>query len=424
MSKADKKVVSDTWRAAVEGVQRFLSSDAKWDEVLLRAQRELVPEAARRVQFLGSGVIRNLGLLESLLGRLYKKKPKKKALAVLLVSLWEWREADAEHRPKVVHHAVEQSKQVLSLGEARFINAVMRQFESLPEVVAGEDVASLAEYYSHPLWLVKRLAKQMEPERLKAWLAWNQQVPEASVCWLSREAVPSALKPTPWEGFYHFDAKLWPEVTAWIDAGKAYIQDPSTRIGSSLLSQDAGPEVLDLCAAPGGKSVQLMRRLRGREGLRLTALDVPGKRFERMQANLDRYASSMGVPVTCIATDLLKGASEKIAEASVDVIYLDVPCSNTGVLQRRPDAKWRLKPENHEQLAELQAAMLDRAWTWLKPGGSLVYSTCSVDRRENEGQVEAFCERCASATLVSGQTWYPDETGHDGCGAFLLQRKS
>jgi len=422
MSKTDKIGVSGSWTAAVDAVARFLGSDAKWDELLLKEQQKLDVEAARRVQYLGSGVVRNLGLLEYQLGKLYRKKPKKKALAALLVTLWEWKDADEAHRPKVVHHAVEQAKRVLSTGEARFLNAVMRRFAELPDPPCDGGAPSLAIRYSHPRALVERMAKQLGREGLQAWLEWNQKVPEVALCWLSREAVPEGLKPTPWDHFYHFENALWPQVTRWLDAGKAYIQDPSTRVGPSLLPEDAGVELLDLCAAPGGKSVQLMHRMRGKSGVRLTSVDVPGKRFERMQENLDRYASSLGVPVTCLSMDLLDEADVRIEGASKDVIYLDVPCSNTGVLQRRPDAKWRLDSENLEQLLDMQSKMLDRAWHLLKPGGYLVYSTCSIDHVENEDQVRAFCERCDDAKLLSGRTWYPFDTGHDGCGAFLVQR--
>ena len=178
--------------------------------------------------------------------------------------------------------------------------------------------------------------------------------------------------------------------------------------------------VLDLCAAPGGKSIQLLQRITAPGGL-LVSVDVPGVRFQRLQENLDRYQKS-GIEKFQVAADVLDLQAANLPQATFDVVYLDVPCSNTGVLQRRPDAKWRQSESMGSELTALQGALLKSASRFVARGGALIYSTCSVNVEENQGVVEQFVEEANEGFLLEKQAVsLPWQSGHDGAGVFLLR---
>src|SRR5690606_2602894 len=147
--------------------------------------------------------------------------------------------------------------------------------------------------------------------------------------------------------------------------------------------------VLDLCSAPGGKTLQLAGRV-GPEDV-VVAVDLPGPRLERLRKNLSRYpqikVKAVGAAVTRLVPEDLVAQE---APAAYDAVLIDVPCSNTGVLRHRVDAKWRLKPSDLEALPRLQLALLRRAAACVRPGGRMVYSTCSLEAEENEDVIAAF----------------------------------
>ena len=157
------------------------------------------------------------------------------------------------------------------------------------------------------------------------------------------------------------------------DAGLWWVQDLAASLPARLLGAGEGRRVLDLCAAPGGKTLQLAAA-----GWQVTALDASAKRLERMQANLDRT----GLSADLVAADALTWEPD----AAFDAVLIDAPCTATGTCRRHPDVLHRIGPRQIAELAELQAALLARAAAWVKPGGSLVYAVCSLERAEGEEQ--------------------------------------
>ncbi|GHA07897.1 RsmB/NOP family class I SAM-dependent RNA methyltransferase [Novosphingobium arvoryzae] len=157
------------------------------------------------------------------------------------------------------------------------------------------------------------------------------------------------------------------------DAGAWWVQDLAASLPARLLGPGAGRRVLDLCAAPGGKTLQLAAA-----GWHVTALDASAKRLERMQANLDRT----GLSADLVAADALTWEPG----APFDAVLIDAPCTATGTCRRHPDVLHRIGPRQIAELAELQAALLARAIAWVKPGGRLVYAVCSLERAEGEEQ--------------------------------------
>ena len=163
-------------------------------------------------------------------------------------------------------------------------------------------------------------------------------------------------------------------------SGEWWVQDISASIPARLLGQGNGRHVLDLCAAPGGKTMQLASA-----GFAVTAVDASESRLARLRENLERTKLQAEIK----AADVMKWSPP----AQVDAILLDAPCSATGIFRRHPDVLHRVRPRAIAELAEGQKAMLTRAAGWLKPGGTLVYSVCSLEPEEGEQVLQAFLEK-------------------------------
>jgi 16S rRNA (cytosine967-C5)-methyltransferase len=159
--------------------------------------------------------------------------------------------------------------------------------------------------------------------------------------------------------------------------GRWWVQDIAASMPARLLGPDGGRSALDLCAAPGGKTMQLAAA-----GWKVTAVDVSQSRLARLSDNLART----GLAAKAVVADVMAWRPE----APVDAILLDAPCSATGIFRRHPDVLHRVRPKIIAELAKTQAAMLARAADWLKPGGSLVYSVCSLEPEEGEQVAEDF----------------------------------
>jgi 16S rRNA (cytosine967-C5)-methyltransferase len=172
------------------------------------------------------------------------------------------------------------------------------------------------------------------------------------------------------------------------DEGDWWVQDLAASLPARMLGEGEGRTALDLCAAPGGKTMQLAAA-----GWQVTAVDQSRARMERLAANLART----GLTARQVVADLLSWEPD----APVDAILLDAPCSATGIFRRHPDVIHRVNPRLIGEMAELQARLLERAWHWLRPSGTLVYATCSLEPAEGEAQIAALMAAAGDAlTLV------------------------
>jgi 16S rRNA (cytosine967-C5)-methyltransferase len=168
--------------------------------------------------------------------------------------------------------------------------------------------------------------------------------------------------------------------------GAWWVQDIAASLPARLIGNGEGRTVLDLCAAPGGKTMQLAAA-----GWQVTSIDSSGKRIERLEHNLHRT----GLSAHIVKADVMHWQPKE----SVDAILLDAPCSATGTMRRHPDVLYRIGMKQINELAALQSAMLDRVTAWLKPGGTLVYATCSLEPHEGESQAAAFLSRHKDFTV-------------------------
>ena len=164
--------------------------------------------------------------------------------------------------------------------------------------------------------------------------------------------------------------------------GDWWVQDLASTLPVRAMGEGKGRTALDLCAAPGGKTMQLAAA-----GWKVTALDLSAKRMALLESNLERT----GLSADNIVADIRKWDSD----AQFDAVLLDAPCSATGTFRRHPDVLHRIGARQITELAELQSSLLDHAVRWVKPGGSLVYATCSLEPEEGEAQAEAFLARHA-----------------------------
>ncbi|KFN44063.1 16S rRNA (cytosine(967)-C(5))-methyltransferase RsmB [Arenimonas oryziterrae] len=316
------------------------------------------------------------------------------------------------------------------------VNALLRRAtrEALPVS------ADLAERSSHPDWLVAALMRDWPEDAERVLAANNQPAP----LWLrvnprvvSREAYYKLLpdpdgcvsQPAFPAQALRIDAHLSPEaLPGWRD-GSVAVQDGAAQLAVEALAPQTGERVLDACAAPGGKSAQIIETI-GERG-HLLALDIDERRLRKVRATLRR----LQLEAANIAL--------KVADASdpspwwdgvpFDAVLLDAPCSATGIIRRQPDVKWHRREDDIPALVALQARLLEGLWAVLKPGGRLLYSTCSVLREENAGQIAAFLRRHADARALpldarfgresgAGRQRLPGEDGMDGFFYALLAK--
>jgi len=474
MNNLPDPIPTAAWPAAARLVARWLDQRERIDALLETLPRTLTGTARARCQHLVLGVVRHFGRIDAALARLVAHPPRFSTRAVLFVAGYELIEAGSDpdsagRSAKIVHHAVEQTKALASPAEARLVNAVGRKLaamlaaESIPGPTAS--AADLAGYFSHPEWLIRMWLAQFGPGPTRTLLEWNQQPAPVHARWrLPNRSRPDFLQPTRWPDFFLVTPGHWPEVEAHLKAGELYLQDPSTRIPVELLAPVAGDRVLDLCAAPGGKSLLIADRMRlnspptaepvptipasaGKEdpaalqtpptpdeagvaspaaGGQLVAVDLPGARIDRLKQNLSRIE---GLSTALVQADLLGDIGAILREhqlpAAYDAVLIDAPCSNTGVMRHRVDVKWRLQPGDFKKHPAQQLSLLHAAARLVAPGGRLVYATCSVDAGENEHVVQAFFASRAGSGFQreAERISLPWETGHDGGAAFLLRRR-
>ena len=401
MSSKETTGKSD-WSTAVELMNRWEAGAGHLDDLLEGCD-------PGRLRWLVMEVFRRWLVIEGLLERRMRRAPRPKVRQLLRLALGECL-ARPEESAKVVHHAGELGRAVgLSVAERGFINAVLRAClrDGLP---AGEDLEA-----THPAWMVARWRESFGGEGTGGLLRWNQSPGATHV---RAESCPAYAEESEWPRYYRVRPGAFREALPDLAAGAVYVQDPFARIPVELLDARPGERVLDLCAAPGGKTRLLAEAVRG-EGS-LTAVDRPGPRLERLRENVARIP---GMAIRVIG-EPVENLARALPRELFDAVLIDVPCSNTGVIQKRPDVKLRLREADIGEQAAAQLELLRHAAQLAGPGGRLVYSTCSLEAEENADVVAAFLDAVPGWRLRESVLSRPWECRHDGGGAFLLTRES
>lgn len=366
----------------------------------------MLPNGAERafVQDLVYTTIRRIRPLRKILGALMKQWPKGELEALLYVGA-----AQILYMPDVpdfaaVSETVDAAKGCENPSIAKVVNGVLRnvirrrgEFEKM---IAS---APLEERESFPTALVRRWERRFGAENAARLCEWHNTPAET---FLARRD----------GSFAKLERGQRVEDVAGFAEGDFIVQDPGTRIAVDLLDPKPGERILDACAAPGGKTVQIAWR-----GAEVTACEVNPKRRRRLEENLARL--KLGVEVIPELPSLPENFQLSTSNFKLfHKVLVDAPCSNTGVLRRRPDARWNWSEEKLAALVKLQAEILDACAPRVAPGGLLVYSTCSNEPEENEVQVTAFLARHPDFSLEESRESLPFESGTDGAFAARLRR--
>ncbi len=317
------------------------------------------------------------------------------------------------------HAAVSETVRLAPQRVRGVVNGILRNAaRRKEEFLAERETLPLPVRYSTPSWLVKRWMRDFGEPDTRSMLEWNTLTPPVYA--RINPLNPPAEIPEKWEALP--DMPLWYRLRGALPlealkSGQLYISDPSTRYCVELLAPRPGEKVLDACAAPGGKSASMLAATRG--DLHLLATDLEEFRLEKLRSNLLRAG---GKHVEVAQHDWAQPCPPSWVGA-FDAVLLDVPCSNSGVLQRRVDARWRLSEAEMTRLAKLQLQILEQACAAVRPGGRLVYSTCSIDREEDRTVVETFLSTHREFSFVRDYLALPHVEQADGAYAALLRRE-
>jgi 16S rRNA (cytosine967-C5)-methyltransferase len=435
-------------RAGGEFIENLLET------ALVRAR--LSPADRALCQEIVYGVVRWEAVLDWLIARKTDGRAQKPALQNLLrLGLYQIFRLDRIPDHAAVYETVELAKQNGFVSQAGFVNAVLRGYlreaDETKKLLAELKISQPALGHSHPEWLQERWKSRWGAERAAQLMDWNNTPPKtfARVNRLKTDAgrllekwctenveydfvrsggrqtaaflaemessVPHCGMPkaATLENLV-FELKSHPPLSKLesFRQGWFYVQDPGTLLAVCELDPQPGETILDFCAAPGGKTT-FIAQLMQNQG-RLVAHDVSADRLRMVQKNCQRLG------VTCVKTVLPSALDSR--PSTFDRILVDVPCSNTGVMRRRVDLRWRIQLQEIERLCNLQLDLLKQAALKLKPGGVLVYSTCSLEPEENSEVVKQFLRQRADFKLERERELLPFQDGVDGVYVARLKK--
>ncbi len=403
-------------RQAAVSALRAWAKGHDYAETLIdrHASRRKLSSADRALlQAILFGVLRHRRLLDHWIGKLRDGKLDPETRDILRVGLCQLLIMGLPDHA-AVNETVEAGKaSVRSLINAVLRRAVLSRKRLMEEI--GEVPQPVA--HSHPDWLYNRWRQAFGTRNAISMMEWDNQ--PAVTFFRTNPLAPTpetlpgkAVEGAP--GFYQLEGSL---PSALLASGSVYIQDPATRHSVALLDPQPGERILDACAAPGGKAFLIAAALGSAAGLVCT--DSNEKRLPRLEENLTRlHAGKASISVH----DWTKPAPADFHE-SFDAILLDVPCSNTGVVRRRVDVRWRLQAPDIDKIVLTQRKILENALPCLKPGGRLVYSTCSIEHAENLGLIEAILADHPELTLISTRDSLPFRDQMDGAFVARIERR-
>ena len=403
-------------QAAVSALRSWAKGHDYAETLIERhAQRRKLSSSDRGLlQAILFGVLRNRRLLDYWIGKLRDGKLDPETRDILRVGLCQLLILGLPD-----HAAVNETVEAGKASVRSLINAVLRRATLAKKRMLDDlDDVPMPVIHSHPDWLYNRWRQAFGTRNAISLMEWDN-LPASTFFRLNPLApTPETLPGNPVDGapgFYQLDGAL---PTSLLATGSVYIQDPATRHAIELLNPQPGERILDACAAPGGKAFLIAAALGSADGLVCT--DSNEKRLPRLVENLARlHAGQASVSVH----DWTKPAPPELHH-SFDGILLDVPCSNTGVIRRRVDVRWRLQAPDIDKIAVTQRKILENAVACLKPGGRIVYSTCSIEHTENLGLVEAFLTDHPELKLCGTREALPFRDATDGAFAARIERKS
>lgn len=423
----------------LQAVERGRRLDVAWEE----AAPEMDPEHRGWVQEAVFGTVRLRGRLDHLLDLHVDRGLQSVApplLPLLRLGAYQLLYMDGVPDYAAVSQAVGQARQLVGAGVAGLVNGVLRSLarsgggpERFPSLEV-DPVGHLSTWGSHPAWLVRRWLARYGVDSTHQLVEANNRVPrlyfrplfdpleEAARC-LSEVAIPSESGPQG-SGCLRLASGASPAEA--LERVPGIIQDPAAGWVVACCGRVGGLRIADLCAAPGGKSLALAAR-----GGEVVAADRSVRRLRRVVEGAER----LGLRVSVVVAD---GTAPPLRSVA-DVVLVDAPCSGTGTLRRHPDARWRLSESDLDGLIATQDRILAGAAGLVRPGGLLVYSTCTLEPEENDQRVQAFLRRHGQFMLedewLDGEVpervrdgpflrVLPQKSGTDGSFAARLRRRA
>lgn len=414
-----------------------------FDTALSRAVHDLEPDDRRLAHELAAGVFRHRSRLDAAIRPgvargLDRVRPD--LLDILRIGAFQLLELDRVPPHAAVQTTVGIARRLGGRRVAGFVNAVLRRVadQTAPDVPAsggaepGQDdrARALAERHSHPVWLVRRWLARFGPAETERLLAWNNTRPPlvlqparwtAGQLATALDAAALSWERSPFDAGFAIPGRRPTELPGFA-AGGFIVQDPAQVLVCRFFDPPPNGTIFDACAAPGGKSLTLAPRAR-----LVVAADRHRRRVRRVVENLARAGSGRVIP---LVADALRPPIRP-----VDAVVLDAPCLGTGTFARNPDARWRVTPAALERLVEQAAGFLDALATVVRPGGLLLFATCSLEPEENSEQIDRFLARNARFRREPGRgaptqlltpdgdlMILPQRDGMDGAFAARLRR--
>jgi 16S rRNA (cytosine967-C5)-methyltransferase len=364
------------------------------------------------------GVLRNLTLLDFWISGLRPARVEVDLRDILRLGLYQLFIAKTSE-----HAAVYETVALAPKRQHAVVNGVLRSAtRRRQELRRKGNTQPLNVRASHPKFLIERWQKAFGKDATEALCNWNNRPPpiyaRINQLKIDRQAFLERYRnartlPNIWN-FVEL-----PSPTEALDQGDCYIEDPSTAIACALLQPQPGEKILDACAAPGGKTAYIAE-LMGNRGL-LMACDREPERLRLLNENLARLGVRIG---EVVRHDWTKPVvpQEILSAAPFDRILIDAPCTNTGVMRRRVDVRWRLNPMDFSRMHARQIEIVRSIAPLLRPGGTLVYSTCSLEGEENKEVVEQLLETMSILQLEEERRSLPFQDNLDGAFAARLRR--
>jgi 16S rRNA (cytosine967-C5)-methyltransferase len=372
------------------------------------------------VQEVVYGVLRWQGKLDWIISAYSHIKPhrmERAVITILRMGAYQILFMDRVPSRAAVDESVKLAKKMKKRDAVPFINGILRGIAEERKEVSYPDlrkdpVDHIATLYSHPLWMVRRWVDQWGTEETIALCQANNQIPpftvrvntlkgsrEKILNQLHDEKIAATTTPFSPVGLVISDP---PPLNTWglLQGGWLQVQDEAAQLVSIILAPQPGELVLDVCAAPGGKTTHLAQLMEDQG--EIVATDVSQTKLGLLQENCRRLGITI---VKTLRQDA--AASPPFPPASFDRVLADVPCTGLGTLKRNPDGKWRVKEPDIPRMQQLQGAILAQASTMVKREGILVYSTCTITPEENEGVIEAFLSEQKGFHLEDGSPLLP-----------------
>jgi 16S rRNA (cytosine967-C5)-methyltransferase len=405
-------------RVAAGNILSAVSRGRRLDLAFQKGASGLEDRDRRFLHELCYGTVRLRGRLDYLLNRHLKKgiaSLSPELLNLVRLGAYQILYMDGVPSYAAISQTVDQARALAGGGGSRLVNGVLRNLDregghaSRFPPFQDDPLAHLSTWGSHPPWLVRRWLERWAPEEVARLVDRNNRpapvyfrplgpsLQEAKDDLAARGL--ESLEAGPGLPCLRLQDGIDPaQVLQWVPG---IVQDPGAALVTTYAAFTPGKTVADLCAAPGGKALAMAQ-----DGVYVLAADRSLRRLRLLKENLSRLGGRMEMVVALAQAPPFKEVSS---------VLLDVPCGGTGTLRRHPDARWRLSEEILQRLVEVQREILDRASRIVPTGGSLVYSTCTLEREENQEQVEGFLDRNRDFSLQPRdgiQTEYLDEHGY------------